>query len=211
MTQYKLIYFNSRGAAELSRLLFKVAGVEFEDERIEREKWESRKPEMPLGALPVLDVDGYKVTQSAAIARYLARKFGLLGANDIEELKVNELHEVCAEIIQREVMKFFYEQDATKKAELAKVFVEGPIQKYFDFFEMRLKQNNDGAGFFVGDKVTLADLAVYITLTMIDEFMKTLGADTKLSSRKLITSLIDRVEAVPNIAKWLKERPVTVM
>ena len=32
--------------------------------------------EMPLGAMPVLEIDGKKSCQSNAIARYLAKKFG---------------------------------------------------------------------------------------------------------------------------------------
>ena len=44
MPSYKLIYFNSRGAAEVSRLLFAVAGREYEDVRIPREEWPDKKP-----------------------------------------------------------------------------------------------------------------------------------------------------------------------
>lgn len=39
---YKLTYFKARGGAELSRLVFKAAGVKFEDERL-GEEWPSRK------------------------------------------------------------------------------------------------------------------------------------------------------------------------
>ena len=35
-TDYKLYYFNTRGKAELSRLIFKAAGVDFQDDRIDR-------------------------------------------------------------------------------------------------------------------------------------------------------------------------------
>ena len=38
------MYFEARGAAEISRLLFKVAGVEFEDVRYSRDVWASKKP-----------------------------------------------------------------------------------------------------------------------------------------------------------------------
>ena len=38
------MYFEARGAAEISRLLFKVAGVEFEDVRYSRDVWPSKKP-----------------------------------------------------------------------------------------------------------------------------------------------------------------------
>ena len=44
MPSYKLTYFNLRGRAELARLVFAAAGVEYEDKRINREEWAKLKP-----------------------------------------------------------------------------------------------------------------------------------------------------------------------
>ena len=44
MPSYKIVYFNARGAAEISRLVLAAAGAEYEDERVEREDWPSKKP-----------------------------------------------------------------------------------------------------------------------------------------------------------------------
>ena len=44
MPNYKLTYFNGRGRAEAIRIIFEVAGVEYEDVRIEREAWPELKP-----------------------------------------------------------------------------------------------------------------------------------------------------------------------
>lgn len=38
-----MIYFNARGRAEHIRFIFAYAGVEFDDERIPREKWPELK------------------------------------------------------------------------------------------------------------------------------------------------------------------------
>lgn len=40
----KLIYFNARGRAEVSRLLLALGGQEYEDVRIQIENWPQEKP-----------------------------------------------------------------------------------------------------------------------------------------------------------------------
>ena len=44
MPNYKLTYFNVKGRAEVIRLIFAVAGVEYEDIRLSREEWAAMKP-----------------------------------------------------------------------------------------------------------------------------------------------------------------------
>ena len=53
MPQYRLIYSKNRGKAEVSRMLFSLAGVEFEDKRIqyrgpESQEWAELKPKTLL-------------------------------------------------------------------------------------------------------------------------------------------------------------------
>ena len=43
MTSYKLVYFDARGRAELIRMIFAAAGVEFSDERVDHNKWPKEK------------------------------------------------------------------------------------------------------------------------------------------------------------------------
>ncbi len=45
---------------------------------------------MPWGKLPILEVDGQVICESSAICRFLARKFNLVGANEIESAKCDE-------------------------------------------------------------------------------------------------------------------------
>ena len=96
MASYKLYYFNVRGSAESSRIIFAQADVKYEDIRFEAEQWPKKHKEseiglvvyactnfttihykeMPFGRVPVLEVDGTMIAGSINILRYLGTKFG---------------------------------------------------------------------------------------------------------------------------------------
>ena len=46
MVSYKLVYFDARGRAELSRLIMAESGVTFEDKRVSVEEWPKIKQGM---------------------------------------------------------------------------------------------------------------------------------------------------------------------
>jgi glutathione S-transferase len=89
MTQYKLTGFHFRGLGEMSRLIFTYAKQPYENNRLEKDEWEKIKPSFAFGQLPVLEVDGVQISQSCAIARYLARQFNLAGIDDLEAAQVS--------------------------------------------------------------------------------------------------------------------------
>ena len=52
------------------------------------------KPSLPYGQLPVLEWDGATVSQSMAIARFLAHECGLAGASTLEDALIDETVDV---------------------------------------------------------------------------------------------------------------------
>ncbi|XP_052781761.1 glutathione S-transferase 1-like [Mya arenaria] len=211
MSAYKLIYFESRGVAELARLVFKQAGQKFEDVRVPQDQWPNVKEEQPMKSLPVLEIDGRKYCQSAAIVRYLGRKFGLMGSDEEEGLVIDELLEMFSEMMNKHIVKIYMDQDDTKKMELLKAFKEDSLPVYMNLIEKRLEENrkkNGEDGFYVGSSVTLGDLTIYNYMFAICTFMGNFGLDP-LEGRVAISGLVTKVEQPPNIAKWIKERPVT--
>ena len=88
MSTYTLNYFNGKGRAELTRLIFAAAGASFTDNRIEWNDWPSLKAQSnaPLGQLPYLEINGVLLPQSVAIARFVAREHNLAGKTNLEQV-----------------------------------------------------------------------------------------------------------------------------
>ena len=77
-TSIKLFYFDFHGGrGETARLALSIGGVPFDDERVKGADWPALKPSMPFGELPVLEVDGQRLSQSNAINRYVGQLTGL--------------------------------------------------------------------------------------------------------------------------------------
>jgi len=91
MSDYKLIYFDTYGRGEPIRLIFALVFVIYAEVRVKKEAWPHMTPTLPWGQLPVLEVGGETIGQSATIARFLARRFNLVGSNEFQtELTENE-------------------------------------------------------------------------------------------------------------------------
>jgi glutathione S-transferase len=205
MPTYKLIYFNLIGRGETIRLIFKHAGVEFEDFRIEREEFTPEmKAETLFGQLPVLEVDGVKLCQSNACARYLARKYKLAGKTELEQAQVDMIVD-CFEDSIKPMIAFFQEKDETRKAEMKKKFAEEQMPASLTLLEKLLTANHGGDKFFVGDELTWADLQ-YLSFT---KWITHSGVENPVANFPKLAALKARVEAIPKIAEWIEKRPKT--
>lgn len=199
--KYKLFYFDSQGRAEVIRFIFAQAGVPYVDVRFSKEEWPELKPKMPYGIVPVLEVDGKQLSGTIPIGRYLAEKYGLAGSDDFENAQIAGIIDVIGDMVERNVYALT-EKDEARKAELMKELTETHIPRFLSTLETRASANNCVYGWIWGANVTYADLALYIVL----QFDKRL-IPTVLDSYPALKKLHDSVEALPNIAKWLKERP----
>jgi prostaglandin-H2 D-isomerase / glutathione transferase len=50
---------------------------------------------MPLGQMPLLEIDGKRIHQSISICRYLARQIGLAGSTDMESFEIDSVVDTC--------------------------------------------------------------------------------------------------------------------
>ncbi|KAH9496332.1 Glutathione S-transferase 1 [Bulinus truncatus] len=201
MPAYKLTYFNARGRGELCRLLFVFAGREFEDVRINREEWPAMKGRTPFGQLPLLEFDGKVYGQSVGIYSYLAREFGLQGTTSLETLSIDQV----VGLIQDGVVasaKTFHEQDPEKRALLIKDFKDITIPHLLGCCEKLLVAN--GTGYFVGNRITLADLMTWNYFNGMENRLKVTGLADHFSAVK---ALFERVEKIEKIKNYIAKRP----
>ena len=200
MSTYKLIYFNVKARAELARFIFAQADIKYEDQRVKREEWMELKPKTPFGTLPVLVEDGKQLGGSTTIARYLAEKFGLAGANAVENAEIASIVDTINDVTQ-EMGKAHFEKDEGRKKELVEKLHEF-IPAKLALFEKRAAGNDNG--WLFGNKLTWADFAFYLSADWI-----LMGNKDALEKFPGLKKLRGSVETLPNIAKWIEERPKT--
>ena len=201
MPTYKLYYFNGRGRAELARFIFVQAGVQYEDVRIEGAKWPELKPTMPFGQMPVLEVDGTRIANSIVIARYLAEEFGLAGSNSFENSLLAGIVEAVNDYLA-EGVKIHFEKNEEKKAEMEKTYTEKTLP--FGLAKLEALGSTNDNGYLWGNKLTWADLAFFNWISGVIA-----RNPAVLDNYPSLKKLKQTVETLPNIAKWLKERPET--
>jgi len=205
MPQYKLTYFNLTVLGEPIRWAFKVAGVDFVDERIPREEWEDKykfSGRFPAEQVPLLEIDGKVYTQAGAILRHLARKFGLITGDEQVDLTVDQADCIIMDGFQ-DFRKFVREKDPALKA----------IQRNYmadTLLPLVLKQVQEilassGGEFIGGSKLTYADLTA---ANWFNIWTKMIDPDIPNKYPRLLEHN-QAVLAVPQIKAWLEVRPKT--
>jgi len=208
----KLWYFGIRGRGEPIRMLLKLAGVEFEDVRIEMEQWPTLKEETPFGQVPVLEVDGVKIAQSNAIMRYLGREYGFAGATNLEDAQLDMVADLFYDASKAEGITGWPRMllgaipfpDGLSKTDYFKQRVSPALDKYAGMFEAFLLEHIADP-LWNGDKITWVDVMAAEFFGRFVEY----GEPDALEAFPHILQLIARVQALPQIREHIEQRPKT--
>ncbi|XP_014472024.1 PREDICTED: uncharacterized protein LOC106743045 [Dinoponera quadriceps] len=199
MPSYKLTYFPITALAEPIRFLLSYAGIDFEDDRFNREDWPKIKETMPFGQVPVLEVDGKKINQSMAISRYLAKKCGLAGKDDWEALEIDATVDTINDLRQK-IGIYSYESHEEAKAAKHKI-VKEQVQYYLERLDAQVQKNG---GYFIGGSLSWADLVFVGLLDYMNHMMDNQEIIEKYDNLK---QLNQKVLEVPAIKSWIEKRP----
>jgi glutathione S-transferase len=195
-----LTYFGFEGSRGLEcRLALSLAGVPFEDIRINREQWTALKPTTPFGGLPILQVDGRTLANSNAILAYVGRTHGLLP----EDPWAAAEHEAILQSVEdfRNKMPDIRALDAEDAKEAREGFANGWLAQWATTVSNRIV-----GPFLEGDAISVADLKLYVIL-------RSLGAGTYdhipasyLDSYPKLRALFTAVDTHTGVRAWLDRK-----
>ena len=161
MTKPKLFYFDSPvSRGEECRLALQLAGVDFEDIRINRKDWPALKPTMPFGSVPVLEVPGRPpLAQSNAILAFIGRGHGLHPTDSFEAAR-HEAMMAFVEDLRANVSPTIRTADEEEKKKAREALVASYLPNWGEKAEKQI-----GAGpFFAGSKPHVVDVKIYMAV-----------------------------------------------
>lgn len=200
----KVHYYPATGRANVIRLALAAANIPFEDvyprafPPTEEEKANWRKiggnttTNVPMLVMP----DGKVFTQSGAVLRAVGRMGNLLPADEDGLYLTDKLIE-DAEDLRMESYKCFVTWGAPQ--EKADAFIDTILPQHLANIDRQLKSNKEGGLYFIGDSLTLADVACYDAVVNFgsDRLPGVLDAFPELEAWK------GRVESNMGIKKYL--------
>lgn len=193
----KLTYFPLTGRAELIRLALAAGNVTFEDERIPGDEFAKRKPTLPLGQLPVLEVDGETYSQSMALARFAAKLGGLYPSDSTSALRVDMIVDTVLDVTNAQVDIEFREKDEEAKRAKRHKLVTDLLPRSFAALEKIV-----GDKYAVGNSLTLADLTIF---DRVHNSLKKNYADFDLAAYPKLLTIVSDVAVHPHVAAYLSK------
>lgn len=205
MPKLKLTYFDfDGGRGEPVRLALVIAGKAFEDDRVSFQDWAARKPEMPFGALPVLEVDGKTLSQSNTITRYVGKMTNLYPEERWQAALCDEVMDAVEDLNAHIGASIAIADPAAKKA-AREALAAGPMTVHLRRLNAYLESR--GGKYFADKRLTVADLKVYSLVSHLRSgVLDHIPADLVDRLAPLLVSHSQRLDAHPKIAAYYKDR-----
>jgi glutathione S-transferase len=198
-----LTYFDVRGRAEIVRLILEETATPYRERRVDVAEWPTLKPTLLFGQLPTYEDGDLLIVQNHAICRYLARKHDLQGADEREHIRCDIVEEAFVDTLNS-LGRLYWDPDfPRKRGEYEATTLPDLLAKLQKLFE----QNKGGTGFWVGDRLSLADFVAWHYLDYVRPLSpRMLDRFPRLGAFKL------RFERRPRIDAYLnsERRPKTL-
>jgi glutathione S-transferase len=198
MTLPTLIYFPIRGRAELIRIVAATAGLDWQEHPVTAGGADFQalrdSGELPFHQVPVwIEADGFRLAQSMAIARHLARGADLLGKTPREQALVDQLLGAYEDI--RAGIRPLATSKPEERPKVRQDLDTVTLPRWLGFLDRII----DGRAFAVGEGLTLADLAIWYLLEMMGD----LKLQAPLDGQPRLQAYAARIGATPRLAAYV--------
>lgn len=204
----KIIYFDLPfWRAEVARLALFIADIKFDDYRINSEEnsylQENGKLKngtlIPFRQLPVLVINGQSIAQTGGIARICGKLSGMYPEDMIEAGKVDQIIDTVTDINEL-LNPSMRENDQVKKKAMRVELTNHDLPKYFGYLEDILNANN--SHWFVGGKISIADIAVWSLLGWFASGVLDDIPPEILNPFERLKKLYQEVSKTPRVREW---------
>jgi glutathione S-transferase len=196
----KLYYFDFHGGrGETARLALSIGGVAFADERVKGADWPALKPSMPFGEMPVLEVDGERISQSNAINRYVGQLAGLYPEDPWQAAQCDEV--CCAVEALNDALGPSFSMKGDEQKRERERLLAGAIPRCLKGLEGLLAQR--GGEWFAAGRFTIADLkALEVTGLLSSGRLDHIPADVVERTAPALAAHAARVLAHPGVRAY---------
>ena len=213
-TELELGYWAIRGLGQPIRFLLAHAEVAFSEVRLgvnqdgniiadESRDWATHKGTLsvPFPNLPYLiDSSGpaeVQLTQSNAVMRYLARRFGYYGDTESDQICIDVLQDEAYDL-RNSIVKAVYTLGAEYEAAFDEL-TSTAVPRYLDGFESYLS-NRGIHTHFVGTRISLVDFILYELIWQVSIMVPGSVTDTH---RPSLRRFIEEFAKIPQIAAYM--------
>ena len=210
--EFELGYWAIRGLGQPIRFLLAHAEVAFSEVRLgvnqdgsagESHDWATHKDTLsvPFPNLPYL-IDSsapaeVQLTQSNAVMRYLARRFGYYGDTASDQICIDVLQDEAYDL-RNSIVKAVYTLGAEYEAAFNE-FTSTAAPRYLDGFESYLS-NRGIHTHFVGTRISLVDFILYELIWQVSIMVPGSVTDTH---RPSLQRFIEAFAKIPQIAAYM--------
>ena len=195
--------------AEVLRVSLFIGGIAFDDVRITKEEFEEviltgklrKSITIPFHQLPVLEVDGEIIGQTAGIARYCGKLSNLYPKDDLLASKVDQIIDTATDITNL-VSPTVREKNEIIKKDTREKLTNKLLPRWFTYLE-NILENEKGSTWFVDNKISIADIAIWRLLGWLKSGMLD-GIPTNIcDAYTKLNNVYAEVHKHPKVQEWM--------
>jgi len=200
-----LVYFDGRGRGEQHRLFFADQQIAYTDQRLTGAQFMKIKQSLPWGHVPVLNVSGTVLADTAALNVYLGRQYNLWPSDSFTEQRL-VAYASASEDLREQKNEMIGTGWTPVSPDLQRKFLP-IVQDWLFYFERNLKSTG-GSPYLCGNLFTPVDCRVW---DILDQIAGCMSQYPNLYDNYPMTSGFRKAVATrPNIAQYLKNRKLDV-